>query len=370
MSREKIQDLIVELAGERVGAARPKEMLIRLPQFVIEKKQFSVFVYPDQVKVLEAICRLIDDEADANLAWEKVQRVEESGVYDQPPELDSLTQAVGHSILNSTIAYIDLKSRETATGVLIEIENRIFLATVAHSLPANPTGRLSFVGNKSTKYDENIPPVLSFGKDENHKLRDVGFVELERGFVEANFGKLPIPLSRVYPCGTGDEKAWTAVGGYPGGEVRDIKDNVREIRTKLFTMQCWSNTILPPQDWGVLKGKASRDPNDSLDVFIPYPRDEDFESLGPLRHQKPNELCEPFGMSGGGYWQPQVSLRREIFTPDYYSLIAIQSHWWVPQRYLQATQIIHWLRLLWEHQPNLRDALEDAFSEHNLIGSK
>lgn len=366
MGRTRIQELIIELAGKRTESSRPPNMRARLTKFVAKINQSSAVVYPDEIEVLEEICRLIDDESNGDLAWEKVQNVELSGVYNQPPELDSLTLAVGHSVLNSTVAYINIKSREIASGVLIDIENRIFLATAAHALPQNPIGNLSFVGNKSTRLDENIPSILSFGKEEQHKLRDVGFVELEPAFIETNCGKSPIPLSRIYPCQTGHESHWTCVGGYPGDEVRNIDDNMKRTRTKLFTMQCWSNKILAPSQWGVLEGKASREPDERLDVFIPYPREEDFKSLGPLEHQKPNHLCKPFGMSGGGYWQPNSSLKRSIFTPDYYSLIAIQSHWWIPERYLQATQIIHWLRLLWKCQPKLREILEDAFADHDM----
>ena len=366
MGRPRIQELVIELAGRRTESSRPRDMQGRLTKFVADLNQSSVVVYPDEIEVLEEICRLVDDEPVAELAWEKVLNVELSGVYDQPPELDSLTLAVGHSVLDSTIAYINLKTGKTASGVLVEIANRIFLATVAHALPQNPVGNLSFVGNQSKKIDENIPPILCFGKDENQELRDVGFVELEPEFVETEFGKSPIPLSRIYPCQTGHESYWTCVGGYPGDEVRTIDDSPKRTRTKLFTLQCWSNKILAPAQWGILEGTASREPDEQLDVFIPYPREDDFESLGPLKHQKPGELCEPFGMSGGGYWQPKLSLKRKIFTPDYYSLIAIQSHWWVPKRYLQATQIIHWLRLLWKCQPNLREVLVDAFADHDL----
>ena len=112
--------------------------------------------------------------------------------------------------------------------------------------------------------------------------------------------------------------------------------------------------------------EREREPNEEWDVFIPYPRNDDFTALGPLKHQAGDKLSEPFGMSGGGYWQPQVALKRAVFTPEHYSLIAIQSHWWGLGRYLQGTQIIHWLRLVLSTRPELRSTLEQAFPNHPL----
>jgi hypothetical protein len=66
-------------------------------------------------------------------------------------------------------------------------------------------------------------------------------------------------------------------------------------------------------------------------------------------------------LSGGGYWQPRSALDSTVWSPDKYSLIAIQSHWWERGRYLQATQIIHWLRLLWAKREDVRVALSNAF---------
>lgn len=369
MGTQRIQELIVGLAGEVFQNERPPALLEKLDLFIEQINRETVTLFPDEIDVLREVCRLIDDEQDANIAWKKVGNVELTGVYEQPRELDQLLLSVSHNILNSTIAYINLDTGEAASGVVIEIDNRILLATTAHSIPARPRGKLSFVGDHSTKIDENIPPILSSAKDPDYEHRDVAFVELERGFVEDNFGKSAIPLSRIYPCRTGQENWWTCIGGYPTEEIRNIDDSSRQVRTKLFTLQCWGNKILTPDNWQVLE-ERHRLPNEQLDVFIAYPRSDDFTALGPLRHQASDQLSEPFGMSGGGYWQPQVSLKRELFAPDYYSLIAIQSHWWGKGRYLQGTQIIHWLRLLWQSQPELRDLLASSFPGHDLAGDQ
>jgi hypothetical protein len=266
-----------------------------------------------------------------------------------------------------TIAYVNLKDGKAASGTLIEVGERIFLATTAHSIPRRPVGTLSFVGNTATKIDRNIPPILSYAKEPDYQQRDVAYVELDREFVEVTFGKAAIPLQRVYPCATGQDNWWTIVAGYPCDEIRSIQEVREQAETKLFTLECWGNKLLMLARWNAL-GKRHRSPDERLDVFIPRPIDDDFVALGPLQNQKPGQLSEPFGMSGGGYWQPNLALTTRLWSPEHYSLIAIQSHWWGRGRYLQGTQIIHWLRLLWEHQADVRQFLENAFPDHDLAG--
>jgi len=225
-------------------------------------------VFPDEVDLLAEICRRIDNEPCGEAAWKQVANIELTGVYEQPPETNDAHLAISHNILSSTVAYINLKDGRAASGVLVAVGDRVFLATSAHSVPARPAGNLSFVGNTSTKADANIPRILRSAKDPEDEQRDVAYVELEPGFVEGNFGKAAIPLSRVYPCRTGQDWWWTFVGGYPTDEIRSISDPHSQVNTKLFTLECWSNKLLMPDRWDALE-QRHRSPDKGLDVFIP-----------------------------------------------------------------------------------------------------
>ena len=360
MSSLKIQQWICQLAGDPTKARRPRKMLPRLDAFVRKTNKHEIQIYPEQAVVLAEICRLIDNEPHGPSAWEKAVDVDKSGVYKPPPAHDEAQFLVSSSVLDSTVAYINRHEREVATGVLVEVDRRIFLATTAHSVPANPQKKLSFVGRESTAVDDRIAPIISSGTDSDYKQRDVGFLELERDFVTHTLKKRPIPLSRVYPCGTGQEGFWTYVGGYPSSEV--VTSQSGRTMNQLYTLNCWANNILMPTVWDVLT-KDVRLPNQEYDVFIAYPRDEDIVALGPYQGKTPDQLPVPKGMSGGGYWQQR---QKKVWSPENYCLIAIQSRWWDWGRYLQATQIIHWLRLLWQHKSELRQSLENAFPEHEF----
>ncbi len=340
-------------------------MSYRLDDLVQRSNATTTTLFPDEVDLLAEICRRIDSELDGEIAWRQVADIELTGVYEQPPETKDAHLAISHSILRSTIAYINLRDRTVASGILVAVGDRVFLATTAHSIPARPAGRLSLVGDKSTKIEENIPPILGSAKDPQEEQRDVAYVELDPAFVEGSFGKAAIPLSRVCPCGAGQDKWWTFLAGYPSAEIRSLQDVQQQVDTRLFTLECWANKLLMPDRWDALE-QGHRSPDERLDVFIPRPMGDDFVSTGTTRGVVPGRLSEPFGLSGGGYWQPNLALRGSVWSPEHYSLIAIQSRWWGRGRHLQGTQIIHWLRLLWKHETDVRQIMQSSFPDSDF----
>jgi hypothetical protein len=364
MINEQFQKAILEIAGSRTESASPLDMVSRLEAYLERSKNGKIVWHPDQIATLLEICKNIDSSDNANLAWAKVENISLVGLPGKLEELREVHQAVAGDIHRFTGAYIDLKKMEGASGIFVRIGESVFLATTAHSVVGNPSGRISFVGGKSASIDGNKPQILSFAKDPEYSLRDVAFLELEPDFVEVVLGKECIPIDRVFPCGAGQTNHFTLVGGYPANEIR-TRFVCPNSETKVFTMECWANKTLPTAFWNDLE-ESRRKPDQLLDVFIPRPRNEDFLSLGPIQQKTPGVLAEPFGMSGGGYWQSRNSeIAASLWTPQHYSLIALQSHWWASStgtgRFLQGTQIIHWLRLIWEQKAILRPLLEAEF---------
>ncbi len=355
MRIERIQELIVELAGLPSANDRPPPLI---DAFRLARESHNWF--PDEEEAIEAICRHIDETSDYARAWHMVSDISQTGHHRRPDELSELQIAVGFSVGNSTLAYIDVRTGDVASGVLVNIEDRIFLATTSHSVPASPKGKLSIVCRKSTSINKNLAPIIDSAKwDYKETGWDAAYLELPADFAIGETGKFPISLDRIMPCGAGYEDRLTCVAGYPSSIIKDI-ERTDESLTKLFTPNCWFNKLFPQKHWHIL-GEDGRSADETMDVFIPYPRDDDFHAFGPLQDFGGPELAEPFGMSGGGYWQPKVELKRHLFLPDYYALIAIQSHWWRRGRYLQATQIVHWLRLVYRHKPELQSTLAAAF---------
>ena len=364
MGTARIQSLIHEIAQGWPEGSRPPRMLDLLDSFVETRNLSATTIFPDEVDLLREICRRIDDEPDAVLAWTKVRDIERTEVFKQPSELIPLQQAVSFNLLQSTVAFVNLDDGKAASATLVAIGDRVFLATAGHVVPARPAGKISIVGNKATGIRSNILPVLSYGTHSDEHC-DVAFVESTPDFIATTVGKAAIPLSRLHPCGTGQDNHWTFVCGYPSQEIIELGHPLNDSRTKLFTIECWGNKLLMPDRWGSLEIR-DRPPSTEKDVFIPRPITDDFVSIGPWPTKSPSRLAEPYGMSGGGYWQPNLALRTEVWNPEYYSLIAIQSRWWGRGRYLQGTQIIHWLRLVWQRQSNVREILASAFPSSDL----
>jgi hypothetical protein len=361
MRTKEIQTLILELAGRRDAATRPPLMKALLDAHLGKLTSDKRQLFPDEIEALSEICRLVDTEHDPEKAWERIHDIQSGHVFPQPRELEDLQLAVGYNLLRSTAAYINLKDGRAASGIVVEVAGRFLVATTAHSIPSHPVGHLSFVGNREAKIDQNVPPILRFGRDDDQG-RDVAYLELDCEWVEQNLGKSGIPLSRIHPCGTGEQNCWTFVCGYPTEQIQIERLRRGAVELKKFTVQCYGNKVLNPAQWDVLS-EESRSPSQAVDVFIPYPQDDDVVCYGALTA---DQLSEPFGMSGGGYWQKQARDQRTVWAAEDYCLIAIQSRWWGLGRYLQGTQVIHWLRLLLRHEQELRPALQSAFPSEDL----
>jgi hypothetical protein len=100
-----------------------------------------------------------------------------------------------------------------------------------------------------------------------------------------------------------------------------------------------------------------------MDVFLPYLIGEEMihlgENVGP-------GLSSPPGLSGGGVWQRSTE-ESAIWTAENYELIAVQSMWPRRGRYLQATQIIHWLRLVYASCVDARRPLMEQFPDQAFV---
>ncbi len=340
-----IQSVISQIAGSEIPRERPAPML---PMFASCIAEWGNRIAPDEVSVLNELCRRVDSENNCDAAWAIVRDVESAMNAAMPPEFRMLSEAVTRSVHDCTVIYENVAAKEYATGILVAIESRCFLATTAHSLPKTWTNGLSIFGYNSRSASVQGPP--RFGCDEANN-RDVAFVELDPALPQLLLKK-PMPLERIHPCGPGKERHWTFVLGFPTEDVTDRQTTDDMIR--VFTAECWGNTLIMPQDWSSLPRSDETDV--SRDIFIPRPIDDDSKNLRSMQSAR---LSKPYGMSGGGYWQSEQCTH--VWSPDGYRLIGIQSGWWSKGRYLRGTQIIHWLRLLWRQDPSLRSTLEVAF---------
>ena len=257
--------------------------------------------------------------------------------------------AVAGNLSRCSVGFFDVESPtvDLASGVLISIGNRLFVATAGHAVPSRPSGRISFIGQNEKRLVESKEAVIAH---ESYEWPDVGFLEIAPD-VASRLGKEPIGLERISPRGPGHFDRRCFVFGYP---TDSIKVQHKKERFDLGGIS-YSHLPMRPEEW---PEKPRPPAHEEVDIFLPYDRDE--EMFYYEENQGRNELGHPEGMSGGGLWQG-VDREGKLWTPEDVGLFGIQSGYRAEDKYLRACQINTWLRLLHSEQLDLRATLEEAF---------
>jgi predicted RNA-binding Zn-ribbon protein involved in translation (DUF1610 family) len=260
-------------------------------------------------------------------------------------------QAVTDNISRCSLAYGFLNARgeeELASGTLVQIRDRQFMATVAHARPAH-VEQVTFARNGKFlapgEWNGAIRRIANTGSD-----ADVAAIELapETG---VRLGIEAIGLDRICDLGPGTSETPARVIGYPSAWILSKK------QARGFFALSYGCEPVEAYRWHGITKKAN-DFDAGVDVFVFYC--DDVVDIG--RTQAPGGLPDPRGMSGGGFWQrPAPTPTDRIWNPEDVRLFAIQSRWLVDAEFLRGVQIAHWLKLVADHYPDLADELTDRF---------
>ena len=85
-------------------------------------------------------------------------------------------EATRQEILKYAVTVIDRKGYGTASGTLVEIGDRLFVATASHVIPNDPQGRLWLVKSSGSYENEGFPSFVAFHKVKSERP-DVGLLE-------------------------------------------------------------------------------------------------------------------------------------------------------------------------------------------------
>jgi hypothetical protein len=265
--------------------------------------------------------------------------------------------AVADNLIRCTGAFVDLENDSGGSGTFVDIDGRLFVATAEHLVPANPRGRLGFVTTTERNVRESVFPILGFATA--GKWPDVAYLELPAE-VAATLGKTPITLDRVSPRGIGSHDVMACLVGYPGELIRKKGYRLADGNQRIdcdFSMVFYPGLPLRQRYWP--KSLSPRTSKNN-DLFLPY--DLGTELYEPPGRGFPDRLAKPQGTSGGGWWQGTDS-DGKIWHAERVQLFGIQSRWSERGKYIRGCQIHHWLRLLYEHEPDLRETLRVAFPQ-------
>jgi len=259
-------------------------------------------------------------------------------------------------------AFLDTAALDRATaipvasGTFVAIQDRVFFATAGHCIPTKPRNRLSFVTRSTTNIRDTILPIVGFAKSADV---DVGYLELSLESL-AMTGKTPIALDRIGVRGAGEQNRLAFVVGFPselvGQTIQPLPRSGPRLIDCDFKLMFYTHLPLPPKSWPDTKPT----PSESADLFMRYDKEE---TLWRFPGQADGDtLADPDGTSGGGWWQG-VNCDGQLWHPDRVQLIGIQSSWHKGSKYIRGCQIAHWLRLLYEGEPELRPALTARFRD-------
>lgn len=244
--------------------------------------------------------------------------------------------------------------RPVSTGTLLNIGHRVFVITCRHSIPTKPNGKVAFVEKVNPNAGDPLYlSIISYMKDYDEGP-DVGFLELEFNQGLTQLGAYPIGIDRVADLGTGKVDRGARVFGYPA----EWHTTDPQLQLNLLTLLSLGSWVIDPEVWNTIS-LETRNPDPGKDIILHFDQTDQYLSWGAF---SADQAPKPYGMSGGGCWQSTFPVdTNELWSPEDFYLFGIQASWPREGRYLKATQVIHWLRLIAVCYDDLRDELVDRF---------
>jgi len=275
------------------------------------------------------------------------------------PEQQHEIRVVEHSstathrhIEKMTVGMIDIGDREQpfSSGTFIDMYGHLLIATAAHCIPPDPHGRLWILSDLPRKAEDGLLGIVWHQRD---SALDVGFLEINKSVAYTYFSeKVYCPPDRLSPvCPVTDSALVTLVGNPAQRAVADYKTKTLAAKCDAFT-----TGTLPASQWPSVPS-TERPADLNTDVFLDYPKE-----LRNLQQGATMGACSPAGFSGGGIWNQNL-VKGNMWLPEAATLLAIQSSWQENHRYLRATQVVHWLRLVWRYYSDIRPQIEKQFPQ-------
>lgn len=230
-----------------------------------------------------------------------------------------MSRAAAALLHGRTAVFVKEENGHIASGTIVGIRGHVFVATAGHTVPEDAV-RLTFVGKGSYLHLREHPTldIRRFSRFSESEGMDVGLIELDAN-APSRLDLQAISLDNIVDSknGSPNRKGW--VIGYPFDySVFDQPyKGVRQYRSL-----CYGIEAIEPRRWAMVSRKRSNLDADKH-VISWYEREDivDLDSAPDVDHAP-----EPFGMSGGGFWQSAKSTQDDdLWHLESISLFAIQS---------------------------------------------
>jgi hypothetical protein len=248
---------------------------------------------------------------------------------------------------------------EICSGVLVQIDNRLFVATAAHCIPAAPSGKVWLLPPRPRRALDGVLGIVNSGKYPGDRP-DTGYLELDPSTALTYLQtKEPFPVERLKEMDVEGDYRLVILVGFPGEQVKpDQHQGMPGFRAKSlgFATSNYRQSEWPQH---LPANAAPADP--AIDMFFEWPNDAQYTIDIETGQSIP--LPDPGGTSGGGLWDFSGT-KGELWSTEVTRLVAIQSStgpWPGHGNYIRAVHIIHWLRLVHQDFPALQPTLERLF---------
>ncbi len=242
---------------------------------------------------------------------------------------------------------------QVASGTVVDIGGRVFIATVRHGIPAD-VRQIGLVG-KAPTFGDRSRWILGSVK---HDYLDIGAIEISSAALD-ELNLKALPLNRIINIGPGEPAFKSRVVGYPWDFRAEHFPQKGVLGFKALSYGCEVRHV---SAWDKLR-IADLDPYSSIVAYYEQEDNIDWSTDPVISSTAPH----PSGMSGGGYWQRDAPLSdKELWHPDGYFLFGIQTGWEPKVSHLCAIQIIHWLKLVADAYAETASVIKARFPEVDL----
>jgi hypothetical protein len=236
-------------------------------------------------------------------------------------------------------------SPAVGSAVLIEIADRLFLATAAHNFSDIPRGGKYTIfpatGSSDTPLVEIRHNLVEYGRE---GTLDLAWLEIEPESA-ARSHIAGLPLSSLEPYHQLDSvRFWYNVIGFPW-EGRSVQRSAVEDRY-----------LIPLMVYTTSAAQASQPDSDEL--LLDYPE------KGP-NTQHEGHLPHPGGLSGGPIWAVPILTPNDnqLWSLDKFHLAGIVTHYLPTSQRLLGIPMHHWLKLVVTDNPELSQHIEPVLKQ-------
>lgn len=229
---------------------------------------------------------------------------------------DGQQVASGHYADEHTVALLlkDGEALDIGSGVLLSLNNRVFIATAAHNIKKLNSENIYVVANKTPTFKK-----LKIIRTGTHSVLDVGYLEIDPNELE-NIDKRLLSYSELELNYNPKDSDWLCLGGFPCEYAKIIhrtSDNIL-IEGGAFTL--WFEPV-KISDWSLPEWKVNSH------VILEY--EEYGRNLQTGVRQK-NPKLE--GYSGGGVWRSPINPPKgEVWKSSLMKLVSIETGYYKNQ---------------------------------------